>query len=167
MLTQSKLKELLHYNPESGIFTWKVSLNRKIKIGSIAGTKNKYWGYIYIGLKQKKYRAHRLAWFYMTGRWPKGIDHDNHIRDDNRWFNLKEATQSKNTKNQSLRKDNKSGFTGVCWCDKWKKWVAKINVNGKTKYLGNSDNLSEAIKIRKRANIKYGFHRNHGVENCA
>ncbi len=167
MINQSELKELLHYEPDTGIFTWKVSLNRKIKIGSIAGTKNKYWGYIYIGLKQKKYRAHRLAWFYMTGEWPKGIDHDNHIRDDNRWLNLKEATQSKNTKNQSLRKDNKSGFTGVCWCDKWKKWVAKINVNGKTKYLGNSDNLSEAIKIRKTANIKYGFHRNHGVKNCA
>ena len=89
MITQEELKELLDYNPETGLFTWNVYNNIKNK--TTAGTFND--GYIQIKIKQKIYQAHRLAWLYVYGEWPKGqIDHINGIRDDNRIENLRDVT---------------------------------------------------------------------------
>jgi len=93
MITQKELKELLHYNPDTGIFTRLIKTASSVQIGDVAGCKHKANGYIIINVLGIPYRAHRLAWLYMTGRWPKHqVDHDDHIRHNNKWSNLFEAT---------------------------------------------------------------------------
>ena len=162
MITQSELKEMLHYNPETGIFTRLISVAPNARAGDIAGC-NTSVGYISIYVKNKKYAAHRLAWLYMTGEFPKhGTDHINHIKDDNRFVNLREATQRENCKNQSMRIDNTSGVTGVFWRKDVNKWRARIEVNQDTVCLGSHVDKFEAICARMSANNKYGFHENHG-----
>lgn len=162
-LTQKYLKELLHYNPNTGIFTWKVAKNSHAKVGDIAGYKKISDLYIAIKIDSKKYFAHRLAFLYVYGNFPKrNIDHINHIRDDNRIINLREVTHSENQRNSKKRKDNKSGFTGVCRGNNKNKWVAQIKANGKVKHLGIFRDKKDAIRARQEANIKYGYHPNHG-----
>jgi len=162
MLTQSELKELLNYNPETGVFTW-VKKIRTVSAGDIAGGIMGDQKYVRISINGKKYLGHRLAWLYMTGEWPKHqVDHINHVRSDNRWINLREATNQENQKNASKRKDNKSGLTGVHWVKKECKWIAIIQVNKKPKCLGLHEDKFEAFCARLSANNKYGFHANHG-----
>lgn len=111
MLTQSRLKELVRYDPELGIFIWLVYRKKTDGIGSRAD-KFEQRGYRYISVDNKQYLAHRVAWFYMTGEWPKDqIDHINNIRNDNRWVNLRESTNSENLRNTKAR--NKLGAKGV------------------------------------------------------
>ena len=96
MLTQSELKELLNYNPQTGIFTRKTHLNKHCKINDIAGHKTKH-GYVTINIKSKIYYAHRLAWLYVHGEMPKNvIDHINRIKHDNSAKNLRWVTASEN-----------------------------------------------------------------------
>jgi len=137
MLTQKRLKELLHYNPETGIFVWKISVSN-IKAGSTAGYEMSA-GYSEIGIKNKRYYVHHLAWLYMYGEFPKGdIYHINHNRSDNRISNLRTVTRQENTRNASKSAINTSGVTGVSW-----------------------------NKPRHVANLKYGFHPNHGKSNTS
>lgn len=159
-MTQSELKTQLNYNPETGDLTWLAS-RPGVKVGTVAGSPDKY-GYIVIGLKRKKYKAHRLAFLYMTGEVPAQCDHINHEKTDNRWINLRHATSSINQKNKSMRHDNKSGFTGVIWNKASKKWLAQIAVDGRYIYLGLFAEIEDAIAARKQANIKHNFHANHG-----
>ena len=135
MIAQSRLKELLHYDPDTGDFTWLVQAGR-IRIGDIAGSQHSR-GYRDIRVDGKSYYAHRLAWLWMTGAWPvAGMDHRNGVRDDNRWGNLREATSAENQQNRATNNNNKCGFTGVCWCRQRRKWRAYINISGRNKYLG-------------------------------
>jgi hypothetical protein len=127
-IPHNDLTRLLHYDPESGI--WKRISNGR-RIGSVDGTRS---GYVIISLFGKCYRAHRLAWFYMTGRWPRQIDHRDRVRSNNKRTNLREASQSQNNAN-SIR-PNKSGYKGVTWCRSSKKWRAVIKINKKNKILG-------------------------------
>jgi len=156
------LKEYLKYDLETGIFTWLKSPHPRIKEGDLAGSEDKN-GYIQIRLNKKQYYAHRLAWFYITKSLPKDqIDHINHIRDDNRFSNLREVSHLDNGKNQSKSKLNTSGHTGVTWDKINQKWVAKITVNKHRVHLGAFVDLEKAIKVRKEAEDKYKFHENHG-----
>lgn len=136
MLTQERLKELLDYNPETGVFVWRVSKGTR-KAGRVAGAVN-ITGYVDIAIDGKKHRAHRLAWLYTYGCWPnKDIDHINRIRTDNRIENLRDT--DKNEWNRDKQVNNTSGYTGVSW-HKWtKKWIAKIKVYGKNTHLGLFD----------------------------
>ena len=162
MINQKALKEFLKYHPDTGAFI-RIKPVKGANTGDIAGY-NHPNGYIYISLKSKRYRAHRLAWLYMTGKWPENqIDHGNHIRDDNRWVNLCEATHKENGKNLSLSKQNKSGICGVSYHKATKTWRSDINVNYKQVHLGCYKDKFEAICARLSANNKYGFHKNHGV----
>lgn len=161
MITQKELKELLDYNPGTGFFTWKEWRKNSVQKGDIAGSHNDD-GYIRIEIKRQKYRAHRLAFLYMEGRFPKLVDHINHIRDDNRWCNLREIKQVENNRNCSIRKDNKSGVIGVHWVTRDKRWVASIRIHRKDIRLGNYKDKFEAICARKSAERKHGFHENHG-----
>ena len=137
----------------------------RVKVGDVAGWRNPT-GYIRMKVGGKLYLAHRLAFLYMTGKWPEDqVDHINHIRDDNRWCNLREVSHQENHKNQSKPKSNTSGVTGVCWCKRYKKWKAQIKVEGKVKNLGSFTSKEDATKARKEAEIKYGFHDNHGDES--
>ena len=161
-LNQKELKRHLHYDPETGIFTRKISNCNRVKVGDIAGTKHK-GGYLAVTINYETHLAHRLAWLYMTGFWPKNhIDHDNHIRNDNRWINLCDVTQQENNKNISLRKRNVSGCAGVTPNKEKNKWECKISLNGKSVFLGYFKSLDLAISTKKEANIKHGFHENHG-----
>lgn len=162
-ITQERLKELVYYNSETGIFTRIKRTSNSTKVGDIAGSINKCNGYSEFHLDSKKYSAHRLVWLYVYGRFPSHqIDHIDHNRSNNRLSNLREVTQSENNKNLSLRKLNKNGCTGIYWCNTYKKWHARINVDGKSIHIGYFANKDEAISSRKLANKKYFFHDNHG-----
>ena len=162
MLTYERLREVLEYDPDQGVFKWLVNRSRTAKVGWVAGCKRSD-EYIFIMINGKSYAAHRLAWLYMTGEWPVDqIDHYDHIKYNNRFYNLREATQQENNKNWSKRIDNTSGITGINWYKQTNKWVAQIQHNGKKKHLGYFDNIEEATKVRKDAEIKYNYHPNHG-----
>jgi len=144
VINQKELKKRLRYDPTTGIFTWLVSNSNCVKVGSVSGTRHKY-GYIQINIMYKIYKAHRLAYLYMTGEWPtKDIDHINQIKDDNRWSNLRECTRSQNMANTVNRSDNTSGYKGVI---KWrKKWLARTHLNGKQIHIGVFNCKHEAAK---------------------
>lgn len=150
MLTQSELKERLHYSPETGVFTWLKSKSRYLgKTGSIAGGDNGT-GYIKIYVLGKQRYAHRLAYLYMTGAFPKGIlDHVNEIKSDNRWVNLRDATQSQNMFNKGKQSNNTSGVKGVTWDKVTHNWKAQCRVNGVVKNLGRYESMNDAIAARQ------------------
>ncbi len=156
ILTQDELKSQLHYNPDTGIFTWLKSSNQ-IKIGSIAGSHNSN-GHLQIKIFGKLTLAHRLAFLYMTGSLPKEcVDHINCVRDDNRWCNLREATKQQNTYNNLMRKSNTTGATGVYYCKRDKKFIARCGANGKRHVIGYFDDFESA----KIARIEFAK-ANHG-----
>ena len=162
MLTQSYLKEILSYDPETGIFIWLVSNSNRVRIGSEAGAYSQ--GYCRISVNGKIYSAHRLAFLYMTGEFPVDhVDHIDHDRRNNKWSNLRTVTYKENSKNRSIYKRNKSGFTGVCWHKASAKWRVRIKIDGKDRHLGYFTDKKLAIAARSAANIEFGYHENHGA----
>lgn len=160
-MNQQTLKDNLHYNQTTGIFTWLKTKSRSIKIGDIAGTVNK--SYIRIIINGNAYQAHRLAWLDVYGEIPSNdIDHINHDKSDNRINNLRCVTKRENQQNRTININNVSGFTGVSWNKCAKKWQARIKIASKYKHLGLFTNLDDAIAARKAANLEYNFHINHG-----
>ena len=138
ILTAERLRDLLHYDPETGVFTWRIGASKRVRAGDIAGFVNGT-GYWLIGVDGRKYRAHRLAWLWVYGAWPsKDLDHIDGCRNNNRIFNLREATISENRQNQrEARSNNKSsGFLGVTHHKQSNAWMARIVINGKTIHLG-------------------------------
>ena len=136
MLTQARLREVLHYDEATGVFTWKVARGGRFRAGDVAGTVVKK-GYIVITIDGRLHRAHRLAWLYVHGYLPPyQIDHRNHSPADNRIANLRTATQSENNKNMRLSTKNTSGYKGVSWNKQAGKWKAYSTLNGKLNYLG-------------------------------
>lgn len=149
ILTQEQLKEKLHYCPLSGIFTWNISPSNNVNPGDVCKSKA-VSGYRIVSINSKSYLQHRLAWLYMTGRWPVNfIDHINRIPDDNRWNNLREASQKENCMNITLSIKNTSGFKGVHLSKKKNIWVATVSINNKTKFIGSSKDLQKVIKMRE------------------
>ena len=137
ILTQERLKELLSYDPETGVFVRIKTTSKKIKIGAVAGTLHPS-GYRYIKINRKQFREHRLAWLYITGEFPPNeIDHINRIKNDNRFVNLRAATHSENAHNQGINCVNTSGYKGVYYHKRDKQWRAKIKLNNVSTYLGS------------------------------
>lgn len=137
MLTAEELRARLHYDPESGIFTWRAS-TRAGWNGREAGCVND-WGYLVIRIAGRGVLAHRLAWLYMYGMWPeKQIDHINRDKLDNRIANLRDVEQTANQHNRCVaRADNKSGrWLGVSFQQRSAKWVAQIQTESKRYFLG-------------------------------
>lgn len=135
-LTQERLKQVLHYDPTTGVFTWTASTGRR-KAGAVAGGKDAD-GYRRIGIDGARFFSHRLAFMYMTGEFPPElVDHINGIKGDNRFENLRHASNSLNIQNQrSPQFGSKSGYLGVCYDKRRSKWLAQILIGGKRKYLG-------------------------------
>ena len=158
-ISQKELKEFLVYCPDTGIFTWAKS-RRGVNKDDIAGTLSDQ-GYIKIALMYKKYRAHHLAFLYMTGSFPPNqVDHINRIRDDNRWNNLRLATAKINARNRGKAKNNKSSTTGVNWCNTYQKWRVTI---GKTPtHVGYFKTQFSAVYARHYAELLGGYHPTHG-----
>lgn len=141
MITLEELKEILTYNPETGLFTRKTSSGGQ-KVGSIAGSPHPK-GYVRIQLKGKTYLAHRLAWFITYSEWPANdVDHINGLRNDNRILNLREATRSENMQNLLVPTPNETGYPGV-YINR-NKYSSKITINGESKHLGSFDTAEEA-----------------------
>lgn len=133
MITQKELKERLQYNENTGIFTW-LKKTKKIKIGAIAGGLNVH-GYIIIQINGKPYSAHRLAWLYIHGEWPKNqIDHINGIKNDNRIENLRDIIHRENQQNTHKHRNGK--LVGCNFHKPAKKWQAKIQIKNKDYHLG-------------------------------
>ena len=160
-LTQEKLKEHLHYCPDSGVFTW-VKARGTAENNKRAGC-TMTTGYRGIRLFKMLHYEHRLAWLYMHGEWPKEqIDHINRIKNDNRIENLRCASNQENRRNQGLSKKNTHGVLGVYKHKKSGKWRATIHIDRKPVHLGYYFSFLDAVLARKMAEHKYGFHPNHG-----
>lgn len=154
-LTQERLKELLHYDPDTGVFTWIKKSKKSTVIGSVAGSKHNQ-GYLATSIDWKRYLLHRLAWLYVYAEFPTGlIDHINRNRSDNRISNLRVVSRSENQQNHNLFKTNKSGVAGVSWTQKDNRWRARIWLNGKTKNLGHFKTFEEAVLARKQAEKEF------------
>jgi hypothetical protein len=151
--TRVGLRELLHYEPETGVWTWRVRPANCMRVGDIAGTDH-IRGYRAILIARRQYLAHRLAWLYMTGAWPREIDHIDCNKANNCWANLREATHSQNVANIRRRRDNTSGLKGVCWHRAHNCWGAYITIKGKQRHLGYFDTSQEAGLTR--ATVSYG-----------
>jgi len=177
-LTQEYLKELLHYNPETGILTWKHRQDKWFKNTCYSGRWNKKYAgkeagcimvskdgksYKIFSIFKTLYRAHRIAWMYVTGEMPSDqIDHVDGNGLNNKFNNLRDVSNQINGQNTRKNTRNTSGTTGVSWNRHKMKWDAYISVNSRKVNLGRFINKNEAIEARTKASILYGFHNNHG-----
>ena len=152
-LTAEHIRAILHYDPETGVFT-RLVRSGKHQAGVSVGCVNKVLGYVLMGVEKQRLYAHRLAWLYMTGEWPEAqIDHINGDRADNRWTNLRSVTQAVNNQNlRRVRVTSKTGVQGV----RLRKGMfeARLGVNRKQCLLGRfftADEAHQAYLTAKRA----------------
>ena len=164
MLTQARLKEIVHYNKDTGIFTRKKTTSSRAKKGFIVGSIGKV-GYLTVRIDGPLYFLHRLVYLYIYGKFPKHhVDHINHDKLDNSFKNLRLVTQKGNSKNMPMRSDNTSGYTGIYFDKRCSKWMGLIKTDDGVKFLGYYEDKEDAINARKKANVKYGYHTNHGKD---
>lgn len=172
-LTQTLVKELMEYDPETGDCFWKPrneshqpdlrllnSWNTKFawkKVGFVS----KQSGYMQTALLGKQQQLHRLIWLYVYGEIPETIDHIDSVRTNNRILNLRSVSQGTNNKNAKRRNDNKTGVTGIRLTENGK-WLVRIRVNKKLIVAGRFDDFEEAVKVRNSLEKEHGFHSNHG-----
>lgn len=159
-----RVRELFHYDPHTGILTWKAGS----RAGKSVGGKNSS-GYLQaqFTIDGQKHRplVHVIAWAIQTGEWPlHPVDHENHNPSDNRWGNLRPATHVENMQNRSRHGNNTSGTTGVYQDKRTGRWIAQIAWERTTYHLGTFETKEEAVECRRVHNIAYGFHPNHGVD---
>jgi len=166
-LTTDKIRELLDYNEETGVFTWKASLGgtRADKIYK------KATGYplVYVRLFGKKYTASRLAFLWMGKELPKQVDHLDRDSTNNKWSNLAASNSLENSRNQSMHSNNTSGVTGVTWNKAANKWKAQVRVKSITKFLGyfDYDDLDLAAMEVMEFRAEHGFSPSHGLQRAA
>lgn len=154
MITQQSLKDVLNYEPITGLFTWVKDKGPNAQAGSIAG----YPGnkrQIYICINGKAHLAHRLAWLYMNGEMPVAmIDHIDGNPSNNVYSNLRQANASENSCNAKSR-GGKSSYKGVTWHNQKKKWRARICKEGKRFSLGLYATETEAYEAYCKASSTY------------
>lgn len=181
-IPQEDLRELLHYNPVTGVLTWKP---RKLKYchsessqrawntnnaGKRAGrvkTNEKGYQRRVVGLFGTSYLEHRVIWAYMKGYpIPEHVDHENRNATDNSWSNIRASNASMNGKNASMTPLNRSGVSGVCWSKNAGKWHAQCKLNGKMHFLGYflEDDLDIAAMEVLEFRADNGFDPNHARE---
>lgn len=167
------VRALLDYSPETGELKWK---ERGVEwfpgtvgrtplhacrqwnarhAGKIPGAIDS-WGHTQIRLFGRLYAAHRLIWLHMTGEWPKDqIDHIDCTPSNNRWNNLRPATNQENVRNQHAPRNNSSGIKGVCWDKNSRKWFATICVSYRRIFLGRFQNIEDAEAAYAKASKQY------------
>ena len=177
------LNELLEYNPMTGALVWRKRSEKWFasKGGVSAQANAERWnkryankpalssltnyGYLCGALVGFRVLAHRVVFAMHYGEWPKGqIDHINGDRFDNRICNLRDVSRAENAKNSKKPITNTSGVIGVTWNRSRKKWVAQIKVDQKNQFLGHFDCKEDAATARAEAELRFGFHENHGRE---
>lgn len=149
VLNVERLRSLFAYDAATGIFTYLTNASRRTPIGSVAGSVNNE-GYRHIRVDGRAHKAHRLAWFYMTGKWPiEMIDHIDGNRDNNAFANLREATRSQNLANSKVRRKGRQIRKGLeCVGSRWR---ARIQVNGQPRFLGSFDTQEAAAAAYEAA----------------
>ena len=146
--TQKRIKELLHYDEHTGMFSWKVYMGGNIFPGDKAGSK--YSNAINIGIDGKQYLAHRLSWIYVYGENPDRIvDHKNRDPYDNRLDNLRLATYRQNQYNRNLNKNSTTKVKGVTYNKRHGRYIAYININSKYIHIGTFNTIQEAKEARE------------------
>lgn len=174
------LRQLLHYDPDTGKLYWRersvelfsetesrtaehacAQWNSRLS-GKEAFTSDNGDGYKQGCILGTPYKAHRVIWAIVYGEWVDEVDHIEGIRDDNRITQLRDGSNGENRKNVKLPLSNTSGVIGVSWAKNVKKWNAYIHINGKRVNLGYFENFNEAVSVRKEAEVKHGYHPNHG-----
>ena len=174
--SQEFLKECFAYNPDTGSLLWRSRPKKhfgSIRAQRLTNTKmvGREVGHVYktrtIGRVYRSTKiggirrdVHRIIWVIVHGVWPENIDHINGDGLDNRIVNIREVTKSENSKNTKIHSRNTTGQSGVC--RSWNKWRARINVDGIPMELGVYETLNGAVEARRAAEIKYGYHPNHG-----
>jgi hypothetical protein len=156
-LTQEVLREILEYDPSTGIFTHRTKITNGKDAGEVAGY-TEVDGYTRISVRGRLYAAHRLAWLYMYGEFPTGdLDHINRIKGDNRISNLRPCSKKENQENKvAAQKNNRScGLRGVSWYRQHSKWKAQIQTQGKSIHLGYFDCPHEAHAAYMKAKAVY------------
>lgn len=154
-ITQQELKRLLWYHAESGVFRWRFARAAHIKPWDMAGSKDNH-GYIKIMIRQRLFKAHRLAWLYAYGEMPsEQIDHINGVRTDNRIENLRLVSNKHNQENVGPRSNNSTGFRGVSFNQKSRRYEAYITNNRKKISLGmfESPEIAASVAAEKRAEM--------------
>lgn len=152
MLTVDQLKSVLSYSPETGQFTWLISPSNSVPVGSKAGSiqNTGYWA---VSLWNRKYLCHRLAFLYMEGSWPNSqVDHINSIRSDNRWCNLRHATNSQNGFNKRAIRSS-TGIKNVY--KNGRGYLVRLTINGVDKCLGTYSDSELAELVAEEARSKY------------
>ena len=160
-LTIAEARKWFRYDPDAGALYWAIRPSNAARMDRPAGKLERgYWSVMVNG---RLYRAHRIIWAMHYGEWPDGqIDHINHIRADNRIENLRVVPHLDNHRNMSLFKNNTTGVPGVRFDVRYGSWTARITVNYKQINLGSYKTKEGAIAARKKAEVEYGFHVNHG-----
>lgn len=148
--SQERIKELLNYDPETGVFTWKRSRGPN-KTAEAAGWKHRT-GYLYIGIDNEMFKAHRLAWMVVHGRAPVGmLDHIDRNKENNRISNLREVSEPQNNQNKRTYRNSRSGVKGIGWFAQTGKWRARIQANGRVHSLGLFTSFDAALQARQAA----------------
>lgn len=172
MITQKILMEHLLYNPETGVFTYRKSKNPS-KIGKVAGYQRLAMSgisYVVFRICGEVILAHRAAVLYVVGELPpKGmqIDHIDGNGTNNAWANLRVVRQQENLKNKRLYRKSTTGIPGVTWEKDRGLWLAQIGVNGRCVKIGRFESINDAAVARRKAEIKLGYHENHGSTRAA
>jgi hypothetical protein len=179
-LPAPELRRLLRYDPTTGALYWRhreakdFSCGHRTAVGNANNWNSIYAGKVAFNVVNKKGHlggkvlgvsalAHRVVWAMETGFWPiHTIDHINGCPADNRLEDLRDVTNAENHRNVKIQSNNKSGFHGVGFVPKTGRWRARIKVDKKEITLGYFSTLDEAINARKVAEVRFGFHPNHG-----
>jgi HNH endonuclease len=178
-----QFNELLRYDPVTGRLFWKKRPLSMFSRGGHAAKHNmdkwnarwadqeaftaiKKGGYRHGAIRGVTYLAHRVIWKMQTGKWPEEIDHIDGNSSNNAWSNLRSVSRRSNRRNSARQRQNQSGVTGVRRTNRGG-WQAFITVNYKMICLGSSQKFEEAVRMRKEAEIRYGFHPNHGRNPAA
>lgn len=164
-LTPTELAKLLDYDPVTGSLTWRVSPNRRIRVGSKAGCVADATGRIVIGIAGEQILAHHAAWALTYGYWPTEIDHEDRDPSHNWLTNLREASHADNAKNKGLSKRNSSGFKGVSFCKKTNRYVAYIGSDHSKKRIGAFTSPQQAAAAYDQQALQ--LHGQYAVTNKA
>ena len=167
VITQEDLKKILHYEPETGLFTWIAArASNKMKAGQVAGGIS-VQGYVRISIKAKRYLAHRLVWLYVHGHFPPDhTDHINGIKTDNRLCNLRAATHAQNLTNRGETRGRPPGAKGVYWDKRRKKWVVRCKANGNFLYFGSFNTIEAASAVYQEFAKKHHGEFYNGGAHC-
>lgn len=173
-ITPDYLRLRLRYEPATGKLFWLPAGREHFKLhrtflawntrfaGEEAGSVLPN-GYLYINIKKRVMLVHRVIWAMLYDYWPMNVDHIDHVRINNKLDNLREVSTMVNGQNITIPSDNTSGRIGVYWNRQRNTWVAKIKAGGKKMHLGSFKNKDAAIASRAAAEIRFGFHPNHGA----